>query len=300
MIVVTGATGRTGHRVAEHLLAKGEAVRVLGRNPAKLAHFAQLGADPFVTNVEDTDSLARAFQGATAVYLVVPEDIAHPDLRAHQEEVSGSYAAAVARARVPYVVDLSSIGAQHAQGTGPIVGLHNHEQKLNRIPGLNVLHLRAAYFMENIFMNMVPIREMGIFPGGVRGDWATPWIATQDIGDYAAARLAARDFSGNSTFELHGNRDISMAEAAAIVGPAIGKPGLPYVQTPPPVMQQALSQMGLPPKSVALLMEMWQGANAGLIVPEEKRSPANTTPTTLEWFVANVFAPAFSNSASPH
>lgn len=297
MIVVTGATGRTGRRVAEELLAKGEAVRVVGRDPNRLAGFVQRGAEPFVGNVEDAESMGRAFRGASGAYLVLPEDASQQDLRAHQERVSDAYAAAVAKAGVQFVVDLSSIGAQHAAGTGPIVGLHNQEQKLNRIAGLNVLHLRCAYFMENLFMSMAPLREMGMLPGGLRGEWRMPWIATQDIGRYAAVRLAARDFSGSSTQELHGNRDFSMNEAASVIGKAIGKPDLAYVQLPDGVMESALLKMGLPKKSVELFIEMWQGANAGRIEPVEKRSEKNTTPTTLEWFVGSVFAPAYQQQS---
>jgi len=293
MIVVTGATGRTGRRVTEVLLEKGEEVRVVGRDAKKLARLAQLGAEPFVGNVEDVDSMTRGFDGASAVYLVLPEDTSQQDLRAHQERVSDSYAAAISRAHVQFVVNLSSIGAQHAKNTGPIVGLHNHEQKLDRVVGLNVLHLRAAYFMENLFMSVAPLRLMGVLPGGLRADAPMPWIATQDIGAFAATRLAARDFSGSSIQELHGHRDISMKEAASVVGSSIGKPDLEYVQMPNMMLKPALLQMGLPKKTVELIIEMWDGANAGLIVPQEKRSAQNTTPTTLEWFVERVFAPAY-------
>ena len=293
MIVVTGATGRTGRRVTEVLLAKGEKVRVVGRDAKRLASLAQLGAEPFVGNVADVDSMTRGFDGASTVYLVLPEDMSQQDLRAHQERVSDSYAAAISRAHVQFVVNLSSIGAQHAKNTGPIVGLHNHEQKLDRVVGLNVLHLRAAYFMENLFMSVAPLRLMGVLPGGLRADAPMPWIATQDIGAFAATRLAARDFSGSSIQELHGHRDISMKEAASIVGSSIGKPELEYVQMSNMMLKPALLQMGLPKKTAELIIEMWDGANAGLIVPQEKRSAQNTTPTTLEWFVERVFAPAY-------
>jgi uncharacterized protein YbjT (DUF2867 family) len=237
--------------------------------------------------------MAKAFEGADAVYLVVPEDATQPDLRAHQERISESYAAAVAFARVPYVVALSSIGAQHAEGTGPIVGLHNMEQKLNQVPDLNVLYLRAGYFMENLLLSIPPIRSMGILPGGMTGDLATPWIATQDIGKYAATRLVSRDFSGKSTQELHGQRDITMKEASSVIGKSIGKPGLSYMQVPFTMLEPALVQMGLPKSTAALLIEMWKGANAGLITPQEQRTAKNTTPTTLESFATEVFAPAF-------
>ena len=253
----------------------------------------QQGAEAFVGNVEDPASMTKAFEGTAAVYLVLPEDISQQDLRAHQERVSDSFAAAVANARVPCVVNLSSIGAQHAEKTGPIVGLHNQEQKLDRIAGLNVLHLRAAYFMENLLMSIPPMRTMGILPGGLTSDVPMPWIATKDIGAYAATRLAARDFSGSSTQELHGQRDISMKEAAPIVGAAIGKPKLGYMQVPFMMLEPALVQFGMPKKTAALLIEMWKSANAGLIVPQEQRSAKNTTPTTLESFVTEVFAPAY-------
>lgn len=299
MIVIVGATGHTGRPAAEALLARGEKVRVIGRDAKKLEAFTQKGAEAFVGNVEDAASMTKAFEGATVAYLVLPEDISSEDLRAHQEQVSDSYAAAIANARVPYVVSLSSIGAQHAEKTGPIVGLHNQEQKLNRVAGLNVLHLRPAYFMENLLMSIPPLRSMGTLPGGLTSDMLMPWIATKDIGAYAATRLAAHDFSGSSTQELHGQRDISMKEAASIVGKSIGKPNLGYMQVPFMMLEPALVQMGLPKKTAALLIEMWKGANAGLIVPQEQRSAINTTPTTIESFVTEVFAPAFlAQSAS--
>jgi uncharacterized protein YbjT (DUF2867 family) len=293
MIVVTGATGRTGRRVTELVLAKGEKVRVVGRDAKRLAPLVQLGAEPFIGNVEDVDSMTSGFDSASAVYLVLPEDISQQDLRAHQERVSDSYAAALSKAHVQFVVNLSSIGAQHAKNTGPIVGLHNQEQKLDQVYGLNALHLRAAYFMENLFMSVGPLRSMGMLPGGLRADVPMPWIATQDIGSYAATRLAARDFSGSSVQELHGQRDISMREAASVVGNFIGKPNLEYMQMPNIMLEPALLQTGLPKKTAELIIEMWNGANAGLIVPQEKRSAINTTPTTLEWFVESVFAPAY-------
>jgi uncharacterized protein YbjT (DUF2867 family) len=298
MIVITGATGHTGRPAAEALLSKGEKVRVIGRDAKKLEPFVQQGAEAFVGNAEDPASMTKSFDGATAVYLVLPEDISQEDLRAHQERVSDSYAAAIANARVPYVVSLSSIGAQQAEKTGPIVGLHNLEQKLNRVTGLNVLHLRAAYFMDNLLMSIAPLRSMGILPGGLKADMPMPWIATKDIGEYAAARLAARDFSGSSTQELHGQRDISMKEAAAVVGHAIGKPKLSYLQVPFMMLEPALVQMGLPQKTAALVIEMWKGGNAGLIVPLEQRSAKNTTTTTLESFVTDVFAPAYTAQAA--
>jgi uncharacterized protein YbjT (DUF2867 family) len=172
------------------------------------------------------------------------------------------------------------------------------EEKLNEISGLNILHLRAGFFMENLLLSIAPMRSMGILPGGLKGDVAMPWIATKDIGTYAATRLAAGDFYGCSAQELHGQRDISMKEAASVVGKSIGQPNLAYTQVPFVMLEPALVQMGLPKSTAALFIEMWQGANAGLIMPLEARSPKNTTPTTLESFVSEVFVPAYASRAA--
>ncbi len=295
MIIITGASGRTGGAAARDLLSKGETVRVVGRDAKKLQPLVQHGAEAFVGDIEEPTFLVKAFDEASAVYLVVPEDTSQQDLRAHQERVTDSFAAAISRACVPYVVALSSVGAQYAERTGPIVGLHDMEQKISRVSGLHALYLRAGYFMENLLLSLASLCSTGMLMGGLEGDFRMPWIATKDIGAYAAKRLLARDFSETSVQELHGQRDLSMQEAAAIAGKAIGKPELTYQQVPMAILETTLLQTGLPKRTVALLVEMWIGANVGLIAPQEVRSSRNTTSTTLESFVTEVFAPAYEN-----
>jgi uncharacterized protein YbjT (DUF2867 family) len=298
MIVITGATGNTGKLATEMLFVKGEKVRVIGRDAKRLDPFVQKGAEAFIGEVEDAASMAKAFDGATAVYLVIPQAMHLDNFRAYQERISDAYAAAIASARVPYVVTLSSIGAHHAKNTGPIVGLHNMEEKLNRIPGLNVLHLRPTYFMENFLMGISTVRSMNIFPGAMPADMPFQAIATKDIGIYAAQRLHSRDFSGSSTQELLGSRDVTMKKVTSIIGKAIGKPGLQYMQVPFEMMEQALIQMGLPKSSAELMIEMGKAGNSGLLAPQESCSAKNTTPSTIEWFASEVFAPAYLGTAA--
>ncbi|MFZ0638736.1 MAG: NAD(P)H-binding protein [Candidatus Acidiferrales bacterium] len=298
MIVITGATGNTGSVAADTLLAKGEKIRAIGRDASKLERFDAKGADPFVANVENAEEVARAFENAEAVYLLVPQALHRDDFRGYQERVTDAYASAVEKNGVKFAVTLSSIGAQHAANVGPIVGLHNMEEKLNHVSSLNVLHLRPTQFMENLLMSIDGIRMMNALPGAAPADVRFPIIATKDIGDYAASRLAARDFSGHSTQELLGPRDVSMRDGAAIIGRAIGKPNLAYVQMPLILLESALTSMGLPKSSAALVIEMWKGANEGLLAPQEQRSEKNTTPTTIEQFAEEVFAPQFQRRAA--
>lgn len=292
MIVITGATGNTGRVAAEALLAKGEKVRVVGRDASKLQPFVAKGAEAATANVEDAASLAKALAGAEAAYVLIPPNPTAEDYRSFQERVADATALAVAQAKVPNVVMLSSIGAQHFEGTGPIAGLHSLEQKLNRLRGLNVLHVRADFFMENLLMSITPMRTFGMLPGGFPPDFLQGWIATKDIGAYVAKRIAARDFAGIATQEITGPRDISPKEVASIIGQAIGKPGLGYTQVPFLMLEPAMAQM-MPKKTAAQIVEMWKGTKEGLVKREEPRTPENTMPTTLETFAAEVFAPAY-------
>ncbi len=247
------------------------------------------GAEAFTANLGDAAALTKALSGARAAYLMLPPVTSRDD----QERQSDAIANAVKQSGLRYAVLLSSFGAQVPEGTGPVAGLHSSEQKLNAISGLNVLHLRAAYFMENNLPAIDMIQRMGIFAGALLPGLKLPLIATRDIGDYAAKRLLDLDFSGKQTRELLGERDLSMAEVSALIGRGIGKPDLRYEQFPYDQVQQVLVQMGIPPKSAAVYIEMYKAINAGVLAAQEPRSPENTTPTPFEEFVQNVFAPAY-------
>ena len=298
MYVVLGATGHTGSVIATSLLSKGEKVRVVGRDATRLQRFVRKGAEAFTANVSDAAALTKAFTGARAAYLLLPPNMTSPDYRADQERESDAIAKAVKESGLRYAVHLSSFGAQVPEGTGPIAGLHSSEQKLNAISGLNVLHLRGGHFMENTLTAISMIQAMGIFGHAVLPDLKLPMIATRDIGDYAAGRILKLDFSGKQTRELLGERDLSMNEATAVIARGIGKPDLRYVQFPYEQVEQVLTQMGIPAKTAGQFIEMYKALNEGIVAAEEPRSPENTTPTSFEKFVQDVFAPAYQGKAA--
>jgi uncharacterized protein YbjT (DUF2867 family) len=293
MYVITGATGNTGNEVAKKLLARGEQVRVVGRSAKRLEPLVKKGAEAFVADFTDAGALTKAFSGAKAVYVMIPPDMSTPDVLAHSQRVGDALAAAIEKSGVKYAVVLSSVGADKPDKTGPAVGLYRFEKKLGEIPGLNALYLRAASFMENLLPQIGVIKAFGTMAGPVKADLPIPMIATRDIGDAAADALSRLDFHGKSTRELQGARDVTNTEAAKIVGAAIGKPDLTYKQMPPAQLKPAFMQMGMSANVADALLEMADAENSGYIKMLEPRSPRNTTPTTLETFAAEVFAPAY-------
>ena len=297
MYTVLGATGNIGSVITKKLLEKGEKVRVVGRNAGRLQQYIHRGAEAFVADVKDAEALAKALTGVRAAFLMMPPGMTSPDYRVEQELESNAISAAVKNGGLQYAVNLSSIGAQAPAGTGPILGLHDAERKLNAVERLNVLHLRPAYFMENHLSALQMIQMMGIFGGALRPDLKIPMIATRDIGAYAAERLLKLDFSGKQTQELLGERDLSMTEVVAAISRGIGKPDLRYVQFSYEQVEQTLVQMGLSAKTAAYLIEMFQGFNNGIVTGLEPRSAANTTPTSIETFLREVFVPAYQGIA---
>ena len=297
MYVILGASGHTGSVVAQTLLRKREKVRVVGRSKERLAPLVSQGAEAFAADASDAQALTKAFQGARAVYALVPPNMSAEDFGAYQGRVANAIAKALESARITHAVVLSSEGADKESGTGPVAGLHRMEVQLNGIQGLNVLHLRAGYFMENTLPQTGIIRTLGKMAGPVRADLPIPMIATRDIGAFAAQELASLRFSGKQARELLGQRDLTYSEAARIIGAAIGKPNLTYVQLPTEQVIQGMMQMGMSQNMAELLCEMSEAMNRGYMKPLEERSPANTTPTSLESFVREVWVPAYQSKA---
>jgi uncharacterized protein YbjT (DUF2867 family) len=298
MYVVLGAGGNTGHIVANNLLTRGQKVRVVGRNAAHLQSLVSIGAEPFVADVTDASALAKAFQQADSAYVIIPPNVTSNDPLGYANRASDAIASALRSAGTKNVVALSSVGAELPTGTGPVVGLHNLEQKLNQIDGANVLYLRAAYFMENTLPQVAAIQKMGYSVGPLRPDLSLPMIATRDIGTAASDSLLHPAFRGKQVRELQGQRDLNYPEVVAIIAKAIGKPDLKYIQLNDEQVRGALVQMGMSDQSATLMLEMTASLNAGTMHALEPRTPQNTTPTTYETFVAESFVPAYQQHAA--
>lgn len=286
MITIMGATGHTGRKIAEGLLATGLPVRALGRDPSRLAPLAALGAEVAVGDTSDPAFLADAFRGADAAYTLLPTDRAAVDYPARQDAEGEAIAAAVRASGIRRVVALSSLGTDRETGTGLILGLRRQEGRLRAIAGLDVHILRPVSFFENFVDQLETIRHAGMVADSVAADLAIPMVATRDVAAAAIAALTRRDWRGVTIQELIGPRDLSYREATRILGGALGRPDLPYVQLPYDEMAAVLTRSGLSASFAGQYVEMTRAFNAGIVQPLRGRTPENTTPTTFEAFAA--------------
>jgi len=283
MYVITGATGNTGKVIASTLLEAGKKVRIIGRDAEKAKELTDKGAKLFQGSTDNLEFLKNAFDGATAVYAMLPLNMQAEDYTSYQLKHANAIADAMEACKVKYVVSLSSQGAHLESGSGVILGLHKMEQLFNKIEGLNTLHLRPCYFMENTLGMVGLIKESGIMGSPIKGNLSMPVIATKDIADYAAKRLLALDFEGNNYQDLLGARNVTYAEIAKVYGAAISKSDLNYVEFPYADFKSAFMGMGASESVADKMNEFLERVNAEEIFIAE-RNEANTTPTTIEEF----------------
>lgn len=296
LCVVLGATGHVGSVVTSRLLDANVRVRVVARNQERLSPFVKRGAEAAAGSIDDAPFLRRALDGARAAFVMLPPYFG-PGIRAWQDRTAGVIGDALRAARVPFAVALSSIGADLAEGNGPVAGLHVLEQRLDGVGGLASLHLRPGYFFENNLGMIGLIRAMGSLGNALRPDLKMAHVAARDIGEVAARRLQALDWKGHVVQELHGERDLTLAEVAAALGKAIGRPDLQYVQLGYADAERGMVQAGVAPEMAALYMDMSRGFNEGRVRPTQPRGAASTTPTSIERWASEIFAPAFAASA---
>lgn len=296
-ITVLGATGNIGTALVHLLLDKGHQVTAVARPSTRLDALQQAGATVKAGDAHDAAFLTDALRGADAAFLMIPPNMAAPDVLAHYEQIGEATAQAARATGLKQAVNLSSLGADLPTGTGPILGVHYQEARLNSIDGLAVAHLRPAYFMENLLSSVGMVQHLGITGSAMRPDLPVPMIATKDIARKAAELLDGDVPTGHSVHTLLGPRNYSQQEATAAIGQAIGRPELPYVPFSYDDAKKGMMGAGLSESMASLYIEMTRSLNEEKLMVHEPRTAATTTPTTLEEFAQQVFAPAFRSAA---
>lgn len=296
MYVITGASGNTGSLIAENLLKAGKQVKVIGRHADKLQKLVDMGAVAAIGDMEDSQFLASAFEGASAVYAMIPPRMDVAVMRTYQNSVIDSICYAIQKAGIKKIVTLSSIGAHLKDGTGPVTGLYDMEQKLKQVEGIDVLNLRAGYFMQNLLGIVGMIKHMGIMGSAMKNDIPMALVHTNDIAEVAVKHLLSLDFKGQSYIYIPGAADLTMDQVANILGNAIGKTDLKFVSFPAADAKAGMMSMGLPEMMADAYNELSEAFNSGIAKGDYVRTAENTTSTTLEWFAQNQFVHVYNAS----
>src|SRR5580704_15329571 len=253
-ITVTGSLGNISRPLAQNLVKAGHQVTVVSSKKEKTAEIQALGASAAIGSVEDVAFLTGAFSGADAVYTMVPPNFAAENWRGYISGIGANYAKAIKASGVKKIVNLSSIGAHLPEGTGPIKGLYDVEHTLNALEGAAVKHLRPGFFYNNFYGNVGMIKHMGILGSNYRGDNHLPLVNPADIADAAAEELQ-QPFTGKSIRYVVSDEQTA-GEVASILGAAIGKPDLKWVEFSDADALAGMKQAGLPEEIAKNYTEM--------------------------------------------
>ena len=291
-ILVTGSLGNISQPLTQELLQKGHAVTVISSNPAKQQAIEALGATPAIGALQDADFLKATFVGADAVYAMVPPNPAAPDNRAYYQALGHSYAQAIQQSGVRRVVHLSSMGADLAAGTGLILGSHDVEGILNKLPGLALTHLRPGYFYSNLTHMAGMIKAMGCIAANYGGADNLVMVDPRDIAAAAAEELTLAASPGQhvryvASGEYTGN------EAAQALGTAIGKPDLAWVVITDEQARGGMQNSGMPAPLIENFLEMGASIHSGALRQDYDRHKPQTMGKVKLADFAKEFAAAF-------
>jgi uncharacterized protein YbjT (DUF2867 family) len=290
--IITGSIGHISKPVAQELVKAGKEVTIITSNPEKVQAIEAIGAKALVGSVQDKEFVTKAFHGAEVVYTMIPPIFKTTNWRASQLEVAVNYTEAIKANGIKYVVNLSSIGAHLAEGCGPVNAIHDFEQLLNQVEGLNVKHLRPSSFYYNLFNQVGLIKGGGIMGANYGGnDQKLALVHTDDIAKVALDELLNLDFKGNSVKYIVS--DIrTTKEITQILGKAIGKE-FPWVEFTDAQQLDGLLKAGVPETHASAYTEMGNAIRTGKM-QEEVINLAPTGKTKLEDF-AKEFAKAYKN-----
>jgi len=268
--VVVGASGNTGLACVKELLRRGQHVHAVVRSVENAAKLSALGADPIVADITDVKALTAAFVGSLGAYILTPPHYTEADMLAHSLVLSKCLVSAAEAAKLPFLVALSSVGGERAEGTGLIAHAHGYEQLLKASDLKHYVVLRAPGFMDNWARGLKSVMEQGVLPSMYTDpDRKMPQASSKDIGRVAAELLleGASAEHPRRVVELHGPEDYSVRDAANAYAALLGREVT--VSVVPQEKQEAVYvSMGMSPVNAKTFADMWRGFNDGYIAFE--------------------------------
>lgn len=294
MIVITAPTGNIGRPLLAQLLesapAAGEELRVIVRDPARLPDAARGRVEVITGSHSDAGVLDRAFEGADAVFWLVPPDSS----RTPHDGWSGFTRPAVkalAAHGVSHVVGVSALGrgtplADHAGLVTASLAMDD----LIASSGVAYRALANPSFFENLLEEADSIRAKGVFTDVVDADRKAPLVAVADIATVAARLLLDRSWTGTDTVPILGPQDLSPNDIARIITKQLGRP-IRYERQPFDELHTTLVAYGLNEEFVQAIVDMKRAKDQGLDTGVT-RTPNTVSPTTFEQWCAQTLVPA--------
>ncbi|WP_433060014.1 NAD(P)H-binding protein [Dactylosporangium sp. CS-033363] len=285
MIVITAPTGNIGTRLVEDLLDAGAPLRLIARDPARLAPGVADRVELVRGSHADPSVIAEAFTGADTVFWLVPAD---PQATSLDEAYSGFAHPAIeafTAHKVARVVGISALGrgTEFADRAGHVTATLKMDDRI-AATGVAYRALCMPSFMDNTAEQAAVIKSQGVFYGATLPDAPAPAVATRDIASVAARLLLDDTWTGVEEIPVLGPEDLTYNQMAAIMSEVLGTT-VRYQQIPPEAFKSQMQSVGLSEPMAQGMMDMVVAKNNGLD-NGVTRTPQWTTPTTFrQWCI---------------
>lgn len=212
--LVTGATGATGGATATQLLEKGRSVRAfVHREDERSEELRKRGAEIFVGDLLDFDSVREALKGMHRAYFVYP-------IRPGLVQASAQFAQSALEAGVEAIVNMSQASARNHSKSNAARD-HWLAERVFDWSGLNVAHIRPTYFAEWLLYLAPMIRQGVMYAPFTTGRHAP--IAGEDQARVIVGILENPEVHRGQVYPLYGPVELTHDEIAAIVGKVLGR-----------------------------------------------------------------------------
>ncbi|MEQ4721911.1 NAD(P)H-binding protein [Nonomuraea sp. B19D2] len=293
MIVITTPTGQIGRQVLDHILDSEQPIRVIARDPSRLAPRVRERVEVVPGSHHDLDVLTEAFAGADCVFWVVPPDPGATSVEGHFLSFTRPACEAIVDRRVQRVVGVSTLGRGAAKNAGQISAALAMDELIEQT-GVSYRPLEMPGFMENLLWQIEPIKSQGAFFLPISGDRKLPGCATRDIAAVAAGLLLDDSWSGQDGVPVLGPEDLSADDMAQIMSEVLERP-VRFQQVPGEAYKATQMRYGMSEAWAQGLIDMHAEVDRG-IYTTQPGTPRSATPTSFRQWCEEVFKPAFSRS----
>lgn len=292
-IIITGSLGNVAQPLAKELISEGHHITVISSNESKKAEIEKLGARAAIGSIADPEFLIRTFEGADAAFLMTPPSMGEEHIVEQTINAGKNYAEAVKRTGIKKAVMLSSVGAGSAIENGPIKGLHQIEKLYSELEHTSVVFLRAGYLYINFFSDIPLIKNAGILGANYPGNTEVPLVHPKDIAKAAAEQLLENTVGHTIRYIVSDLRPAS--DFAKVLGNAVEKPELPWVEFKDDESLNGMLQAGLPQEMAELYTEMGRGLRTGIVQKDFIEHGALVKGTTRLEDFSEEFAEVFNS-----
>ena len=272
MIVLTTPTGKIGSQVLKNLLAAKADVRVIARNPAKLAPEVRAKVEIVQGSMDDEKVLARAFGGAESVFHVVAPSFAADNVMESYLRFARPAGLAIQSQGVERVVAVSVLGrgTSLAEKAGPITACLAKDEEIEKT-GVGYRALWCPGFMENMLMQLQALKHQGTFFLPASPDKKIPLVATRDIAASGTKLLLDPSWTGQGGLAVLGPEDLSFDDMAAVMTEVLGKP-IRFQSIPADAYKAQLMQYGATEVFAQGLVDMMAAKDQGMNNPYPRTS----------------------------